>query len=111
MSEPRLPQIDPVTFAALTTLDTFLARAPLTRAEHAEANKSIQHLVQTLEALQGTVKQLNAAKPAFIPPLANNGIPQPSANPAIHSSSPAPGADNGGRIVAGIAEEIFRNAK
>ena len=53
--EPRLPQIDPVTFAALNTLDTFIARAPLTRQEHLEANKSLQHLVQTIEMLQAIV--------------------------------------------------------
>jgi hypothetical protein len=104
-TEPRLPQIDPVTFAALNTLDTFIARAPLTRAEHTEANKSLQHLVQTLEMLQNAVRQLNSLQsPAANP---SNG----SHNGIDTSAPPAEGRTDNSRVVAEIAEEIFRNAK
>jgi hypothetical protein len=103
--EPRLPQIDPVTFAALNTLDTFIARAPLTRAEHLEANKSLQHLVQTLEMLQNAVCQLNSPRSPTANP--SNG----SHNGNATSVPPAEDRPDNSRVVAEIAEEIFRNAK
>ncbi len=39
-----------MTLAALNTIGTFLACAPLPRAEHADANKSVQHVVRALES-------------------------------------------------------------
>jgi hypothetical protein len=100
-TEPRLPQIDPVTFAALNTLDTFIARAPLTRQEHAEANKSLQHLVQTLEFLQATIRQTSQSP-----------VPAPARGlDADTAKAPDPATHNGGRVVAEVAEEVFRKAK
>src|SRR5690349_19079128 len=101
MNEPRLPQIDPMTFAALTTLDTFLARASLTRAEHAEANKSLQHLVQTIEALQGAVKQFGSG--GVVPGHASTGGPKVGPGSGPDAGHVARGAENGGgRIVAEV---------
>jgi hypothetical protein len=102
--EPKLPQIDPVTFAALNTLDMFIARAPLTRAEHVEANKSLQHLVQTLEMLQGAVRQMNGARATY-GPLTGNG------QPANGSATAGKAEGTESRVVAEIAQEIFRNAE
>lgn len=56
--EPSLPNIDPITFAALTSLDAFVARAYLSRDEHAEASRSMRHLIQTIEILQASAKEL-----------------------------------------------------
>ena len=61
VGEARLPQIDPITFSALSTLDGFVARAALTRQEHAEANRSMQHVVQIIELLQARVRELGGA--------------------------------------------------
>lgn len=46
------PNIDPRSFAALNELDTFLSRAPLTRAEHQQAGNLLQFIVSRLEGLQ-----------------------------------------------------------
>lgn len=114
--EPRLPQIDSITFAALNTIDGLLARAPLTRAEHAEANKSLQHLVQALESLQAAVRQMNSGEPP-----ASRGLPvgevSGHAKPSFelpggaNGAGTGPGNGGGGRVAAEIAEEIFRGAK
>ena len=107
--EARLPQIDPVTFSALNVLDGFLARAPLTRQEHAEAAKNLQHVVQTIEVLQATVKELTRQNGA----AANGAGEQQEAWTVEKEAAKARGAavENGTRVVAEVAEEIFRKAK
>lgn len=57
---PQPPNIDPRTFAALNELDTFLARAPLTRSEHQQAGNLMQFLIGRLEQLQKTADALTA---------------------------------------------------
>jgi hypothetical protein len=99
--EPRLPQIDPMTFSALSMLDGFVARAALTRQEHAEANKSLQHLVQTIEVLQATVKE-------GVKKEARNGSGQVGQTGA---GSAAENGSGGETIGAEVAEEVFRNAR
>jgi hypothetical protein len=90
--EGRLPQVDAVTFAALNTLDNFIARAPLTRQEHGEASRCLQHLAQTLEMLQATLRNGSGV---------NHAAP----------GEDKPGAGNaGGRVGAEVAEEVFRKA-
>jgi hypothetical protein len=113
MTEPRLPQIDPVTFSALNTLDNFIARAPLTRQEHAEANKCLQHIVQTIELLQMDVKQRPGTFPSPSPScdgstISSSNSPDQTGAVAANSPEANPGGD---RMVAEIAEEIFRKAK
>lgn len=64
--EMRLPQIDATTFSALSMLDGFVARAALTRQEHAEANKSLQHIAQTIETLQAEVREFQQQAARFL---------------------------------------------
>jgi len=105
---PRLPQIDPITFSALSTLDNFIGKAPLTRQEHAEANKSLQHIVQTIEMLQAAVKEFSRQSqqaPDHPAPLSSSSSGCALAN--VESSNSIPG--NGSRMVNEAAEKIFRN--
>lgn len=60
--EARLPQIHPESYQALTTLDSFLAKAPLTRMEHGQSNACIQHLAQRIEQLEFAEKELRRLK-------------------------------------------------
>lgn len=107
--EARLPQIDPVTFAALSTIDLLLGKAALTRQEHAEANKSIQHLVQTIEMLQNTVRELSGAYPSF------NGLNGPGVFTRPATESPAAGASANVEAVSTLpaeaAEAMFKEAR
>lgn len=99
--EARLPKIDPVTFAALSSLDGFVARAFLSRQEHAEANRSLQHLVQTIEVLQASVKELQRQ---------NCELQKSLSDPAI----PGLGGTNAGTrptIVTGPGGEVFRSLR
>lgn len=110
MEAPRLPQIDPVTFSALNTLDTFVAKAPLTRQEHAEANKAMQHLVQTMEMLQAAVKEMNHGPSRGNVSQAANGKGAFGAmeSPRVHEGTKP---SDGSTIVAEAAEEIFNKAR
>jgi hypothetical protein len=126
MNEPRLPQIDPVTFAALNTLDGFVGRAALTRQEHAEANKAIQHVVQTVEMLQAAVRQMQEQSgEGGSGGGENNGHAQSAEhlrgnrfgetpNRASEADRQMTGAlphGDGGTVVAEVAEEIFRQKR
>lgn len=111
-NEPRLPQIDPVTFAALNVIDSFLGRAPLTRQEHVEANKNMQHIVHMIEMLQSMVKgqRMGGHQPGTLPIM--SGLPpnggMEKGQMVTENAEPR---ENGPKIVAEVAEEIFRKAK
>lgn len=57
----RQPNIDPASFALLNEVDGFLARAPLTRDEHAKVGALMQSLVRKLDSDSSTISSLKAA--------------------------------------------------
>lgn len=109
MESPRLPRIDPVTFSALNTLDMFVARAPLSRQEHAEANKALQHLVQTVEMLQAALSNGQGGSglghDVFGVPGQGNGANRMS---GVHQGA-QPTTDE--TISAEAAEELFKKSR
>ena len=72
--DARLPQIDPATFSALSMLDGFVAKALLTRQEHAEASKGMQHVAQTIEQLQAALRELRIENGELRKAIGNGGM-------------------------------------
>jgi len=99
--EARLPNIDPVTFAALTSLDAFVARSYLSRQEHAEASRSMRHLIQTIEILQASVKELQR----------QNFELQKSLNEDLGLGLNQSMAGGGSNIIAGAGGQIFKGLR
>ena len=95
--ETRLPAIDPVTFAALNSLDGFLGRALLSRQEHVEAKRSLRHLAQSVEVLQASVKELQR----------QNCELQNALNDLPEMAETIPGS--GSTIISGAGGEVFRS--
>jgi hypothetical protein len=95
--ETRLPAIDQVTFAALNSLDGFLGRALLSRQEHVEAKRSLRHMVQTVEVLQASVKELQR----------QNCELQNALNDLPEMAETIPG--NGSTIISGAGGQVFRS--
>jgi len=52
---PRLPQVTPAVFEAVSQLDGFLQKAPLTRNEHQTAIQHLQNVLRHVEALEGRI--------------------------------------------------------
>ena len=97
----RLPSIDPVTFAALTSLDAFVSRAYLSRPEHAEASRHIQHLIQTIEVLQASVKELQRQNFELQKPLSED------LGSGLNQSMPG----SGSTIIRGAGGEMFKGLR
>ena len=96
-NEARLPAIDPVTFAALSSLDGFLGRAFLSRHEHIEAKRSLRHLGQSIEVLRASVRELQRQNCEL-----QNAL----------NDSPVPGMIGGGStIIPGAGGEVFRSLR